>query len=184
MKKEKKLQPNIYPKQYEKYIKIREGTEVFLRPMKHTDDELWVDLYNSLSSLSKYYRFFTTRPSPPTPEMIENYVHIDYVNNFALVALVTDDGRERMIGVARYVLDPPPDSAEIAITVADDWQLRGLGTKLLLQLLQIMISRKVKSVHGDIFLENRKMMQLMHESGFKLINKEDSSGIRHFELQL
>ena len=181
---EKDMQLNVYQKQYEKYIKVRDGAEVFLRPMKHSDEELWLELYNSLSSMSKYYRFFTTRPSPPTPEMIDKYVHIDYVNNFALVALVTEDDRERMVGVARYVLDPPPDSAEIAVTVADDWQLRGLGTKMLMHLLQIMIKRKVKWVHGDIFLENRKMMQLMRESGFKLTKKEDSSGIRHFELQL
>jgi len=178
------MQSNIYPKQYEKYIKIKDGTKVFLRPIKHDDEELWGELYNSLSSLTKYYRFFTDHPSPPTPELLEKYVYIDYVHDFALVALATENERERMVGVARYVLDPPPDSAEIAVAVADDWQLRGLGTKMLMQLLQIMIKRKIKSVHGDIFLENRKMMQLMHESGFKLTKKEDSFGIRHFELQL
>jgi len=177
------LQKGIFPKHYEKTEKVRDGTKVLLRPIKHTDEQLWVDLYNSLSALSKYYRFFTSHREP-TPEMIEKYIHIDYVNNFAIVAITKENGKERMVGVARYILDPPPDSAELAIVVADNWQGRGLGTKMLMHLVQIMIKRKVKRVHGDIFLENRKMMQLMHESGFKLIDKEDSFGVRHFILEL
>lgn len=177
------LQKGIFPKQYEKVEKMRDGTKVLLRPMKHTDDKLWVELYNSLSAMSKYYRFFTSHRQP-TPEMINQYVHIDYVNNFAIVAILTEQGKERMLGVARYVLDPPPDSAELAVAIADDWQGKGLGTKMLMHLLQIMIRRKIKRVHGDIFLENRKMMQLMHESGFKLIDKDDSFGVRHFVLEL
>ena len=177
------MQKGIFPKQYEKTEKVRDGTKVLLRPIKHTDEQLWVDFYNSLSALSKYYRFFTSHRQP-TPEMIEQYVHIDYVKNFAIVAITDERGKERMVGVARYILDPPPDSAELAVVVADDWQGKGLGTKMLMHLVQIMIKRKVKRVHGDIFLENRKMMQLMHESGFKLIGKEDSFGVRHFVLEL
>jgi acetyltransferase len=80
-------------------------------------------------------------------------------------------------------LDPPPDSAELAVVVADDWQNKGLGTQMLLNMLQIMIKRKIKKLHGDVFLENQKMVKLMYESGFKLA-KEDSRGIRHFELPL
>jgi len=177
------LQKGVFPKYYEKTEKIRDGTKVLLRPIKPTDDKLWVDLYYSLSALSKYYRFFTSHREP-TPEMIEKYVHIDYVTNFAIVAITEERGKERMVGVARYILDPPPDSAELAVVIADDWQGKGLGTKMLMHIVQIMIKRKVKRVHGDIFLENRKMMRLMSESGFKLIDKEDSFGVRHFVLEL
>jgi len=176
-------QPGVYPEGLEKKVKLPDKAEVLLRPIKHSDVELWVELYNSLSSMTKYYRFFTSHREP-NQKMINQYVKIDYINNFAIVAIIKGNGKEKMIGVARYILDPPPDSAELAVVVADEWQGRGLGTQLLLSILNIMIRRKVKKLHGDIFLENRKMLKLMHDSGFKLTDKEDSYGVRHFELPL
>lgn len=172
----------VYPKRFQKNIKLPNGTMVLLRPIKPTDVDMWVELYNSLSSMSKYYRYFSTNQQPNS-EMIELYTNIDYVNNFAIVGIISENGQEKMIGVARYVLDPPPDSAELALVVADEWQGKGLGTQLLIHILDVMIRRKIKKVHGDVFLENKKMLKLMYKSGFKL-TKEDSYGIRHFEFSL
>ncbi|MHA1385499.1 MAG: GNAT family N-acetyltransferase, partial [Candidatus Helarchaeota archaeon] len=91
---------------------------------------------------------------------------------------------QKMIGVVRYGLDPPnSNSAELAVVVADKYQGRGLGTRMLVEMLQAMRKRGVKKVKGDVFLQNDKMMQLMRESGFKMV-KEDGYGIRHFEFDL
>ncbi len=178
----KQPEPYVYPEKFQRKIKLRDGARVFLRPIKPEDVDLWVELYSSLSSMSKYYRFFSSHREP-SKKMINQYVKIDYVNNFALVAIMPEDGKDKMVGVARYVLDPPPDSAELAVVVRDDLQGKGLGTQMLLFILEIMVKRKIKKVHGDVFLENRKMLQLMHESGFKL-QKEDSFGVRHFDFKL
>ena len=178
-----KPEVGAYPKKFEKWVKVRDGTRVFLRPIKSSDGEIWVELYNSLSSISKYYRFFSSN-RVPSSKMIKKYTDIDYVKNFAIVAIIEEDEKEKMVGVARYVLDPPPDEAELAIVVADDWQNRGLGTKMLIHMLYIMIKRKIKKVHGDIFLENRSMLRLMGESGFDQIKKDDAFGVRHFKLKL
>lgn len=172
-----------YPKNFEKWIKIRDGTRIFLRPIKPTDAEIWIELYNSLSSISKYYRFFSSHREP-SPKMIKQYTDIDYIKNFAIVAILEVDGKEKMVGVARYVLDPGPDEAELAVVVADSMQGKGLGTKMLMHMLEIMIKRKIKKVHGDVFLENQKMLQLMRESGFMQIKKDDAFGVRHFKLKL
>ncbi|MHA1130142.1 MAG: GNAT family N-acetyltransferase [Candidatus Helarchaeota archaeon] len=177
-------QPYVYPEKFQRTVKLRDekGTRVLLRPIKPEDASMWVELYNSLSSISKYYRFFSTHREP-TQKMINEYTNVDYINNFALVAIMKENEEDKMVGVARYVLDPPPDSAELAIVVRDDVQGKGLGTQLLLFILEIMVKRKIKKVHGDVFLENRKMLQLMHESGFRL-RKENSFGVRHFEFNL
>ena len=178
-----KPEAGVYPKKFEKWVRIRDGTRVFLRPIKPSDAEMWVGLHNSLSSMSKYYRFFTSKREP-SQKMIKKYTDIDYINNFAIVAVLEEEeGSEKMVGVARYVLDPPPDEAELAVVVADSMQGKGLGTKILIHLLSIMIKRKIKRVHGDIFLENKKMLQLMGESGFDQI-KDDAFGVRHFKLKL
>jgi len=180
--KEKKLQPNVYPTQYEKHVKIKDGTRVLLRPLKWTDEDLWINFFYSLSSVSKQFRFLD-RHRQLTPEIIKDAVQIDYVNHFALVAIVKENEQDLMIGVVRYRLDPPPDSASIVGAVLDDWQGMGLGTKMLVHLLHIMIEQKIRKVHGDISLENRLMLRLLDQSGFKVIEK-DSAGVRHFEFQL
>ncbi|MHA1231842.1 MAG: GNAT family N-acetyltransferase [Candidatus Helarchaeota archaeon] len=175
-------EPGVYPKEYEKYIKLKDGTKVFVRPIKPTDRDLWVEFYLSLSKLTKYYRFFSAKPKPDE-KMIKRYTQIDYVNNLALVALIKENGKERMIGVVRYVLVPEFNAAELAVVVADDWQGKGLGTKLLLMMLDIIIKRKIPKIMGDIFLENEKMMRIVKESGFKLISV-DEAGVKHFEIDL
>lgn len=178
----KKQKPYEYPKEFEKNIKLKDGTKIFFRPIKPSDADMWVELYLSLSSNTKYLRFFSSLPEPDQ-NMIDRYTKIDYINKFAIVAIINENGQEKMIGVVRYGLDPPPDNAELAVVVADDWQGKGLGTKLLDFMLSIMVKQKIKKVHGDVFLQNEKMMRIMHDSGFNLI-KEDSQGIRHFEFNL
>ncbi len=179
----KKLVPYEYPKKFEKLIKLRDGTKILLRPIKPTDADIWVELYNSLSSNTKYLRFFSNMPTPDQ-RMIDKYTKIDYINKFAIIAIYNENGKDKMIGVVRYGLDPPgSDSAELAVVVADKWQGKGLGTQMLLYMLRVMQKRGVKKVKGDVFLRNDKMMQIMGESGFNLI-KEDAYGIRHFEFDL
>ncbi|MHA1309498.1 MAG: GNAT family N-acetyltransferase [Candidatus Helarchaeota archaeon] len=178
----KKIKPGVYPKEFEKYITLKDGTKVFIRPIKPSDRDIWVEFYLSLSKLSKYYRFFSTRPTP-NEKMIKQYTQIDYVNNFALIAIITENGKEKMIGVVRYVLVPEEDGAELAIVIADEWQGKGLGTKLLLLILDIIIKRRISKVLGDVFLDNDKMMRIMKESGFKLVSINEA-GIKHFEINL
>ncbi|MBD3229601.1 MAG: GNAT family N-acetyltransferase [Candidatus Lokiarchaeota archaeon] len=174
-------EPGVYQEKWEKHVKLKDGIRVFIRPIKPEDRDLWVDFYLGLSKLSKYYRFFSTRPKP-NEEMIKKYTDIDYVNNFALVGIIEEHGKKRMIGVARYVLTDK-DSAEIAVVVADDWQGKGLGTKLLLNLLDVIIKRRIPKICGDVFLENDKMMQLMRDSKFNLVS-ENEAGVKHFEIDL
>lgn len=174
-------EPGVYQEKWEKKTKLKDGSRVFIRPIKPEDRDLWVNFYLSLSKLSKYYRFFSTRPKP-NEEMIKKYTKIDYVNNFALIAIIEEEGDKKMIGVARYVLTDKKN-AEIAVVVADSWQGKGLGTKLLLSLLDVIIKRKIPKICGDIFLENDKMMQLMRESKFNLIS-ETEGGVKHFEIDL
>jgi L-amino acid N-acyltransferase YncA len=55
---------------------------------------------------------------------------VDHVDHEAIVAIAASDGRG--VGVARYIRDDrDPQRAEVAITVIDEWQRRGVGTALL-----------------------------------------------------
>jgi acetyltransferase len=88
----------------------------------------------------------------------------------AIAATTMLDG-ETLIGVARYVRDQ--DAAEFAIVVADAWQGRGIGTRLLTKLMDVARRRGLKHLYGDILGMNRPMLELMRKLGFRLERHED-----------
>ncbi len=61
---------------------------------------------------------------------------VDGKNSMAFVATVLRNGREVEIGVARYSPAAGSNTREMAVTVADEWQHRGLGTTLVKHLIE------------------------------------------------
>jgi acetyltransferase len=91
----------------------------------------------------------------------------------ALAATTMLGGKETLLGVARYVRDRKGDSAEFAIVVADAWQGRGVGTRLLRELGDVARKRGLKRLYGDILGTNRPMLDLVSKLGFRLSRHED-----------
>ena len=91
----------------------------------------------------------------------------------ALAATTMLGGKETLIGVARYVLDKDSPSAEFAIVIADAWQGRGIGKRLLGELVDVARRRGLKRLYGDVLGMNRSMLELVRKLGFKLSRHED-----------
>jgi acetyltransferase len=91
----------------------------------------------------------------------------------ALAATTMLEGKETLIGVARYVLDKDSPAAEFAIVIADAWQGRGIGTRLLRELIDVARKRGLRGLYGDILGMNRSMLELVRKLGFKLSRHED-----------
>jgi len=89
------------------------------------------------------------------------------------LAATTTLGGETLIGVTRYVLDASNQSAEFAIVVADAWQGRGVGKRLLAKLIDIARRRGIKRLYGDILGTNRPMLEFVRKLGFTLERHED-----------
>jgi acetyltransferase len=102
-------------------------------------------------------------------------VSVDYSRNMALAATSMLGGAETLIGVARYVLDRDNESAEFAIVVADAWQGRGIGRRLLAKLAEVARRRGIRRLHGEIFGTNRAMLALVTKLGFTLGRHEDAT---------
>lgn len=115
-----------YPGQYEEWITIRNNKRVFLRPVRPTDGALISEFVSRLSDVSKYYRFLR-RVDTLRPDMIHKLVHLDYKREFALAAVVCEEGANVIIGVCRYSASLDPSYGESAIVLRDDWQGNGLG---------------------------------------------------------
>jgi acetyltransferase len=107
-----------------------------------------------------------------TREYIESLVTVDYSRDMALAATTMLDG-ETLLGVARYVLDEDNESAEFAIVVADAWQGRGIGSRLLGKLVDVARRHGIKRLYGDILAVNRPMLELARKLGFTLGRHED-----------
>ena len=109
---------------------LRDGSKVLIRQVQGTDAPLLADGFTRLSAQSRQMRFLT-RKKELSPAELRYFTDVDHHDHEALGALDHTDGRG--VGIARYVRDADdPQAAEIAVTIVDDWQGRGLATELLI----------------------------------------------------
>jgi acetyl coenzyme A synthetase (ADP forming)-like protein len=149
-----------YPHVWESDVVLADGGTVHLRPIRADDDEGLLGLYARLSDESIYLRFFSPVPRP-TASQLEHLTGIDYDRRFALVAELGDE----IVGVARY--DRVGDAeAEVAFTVQDDQQGRGLGTILLEHLAVIARDHGIDRFVAETLPQNRRMLAVFSDAGF------------------
>lgn len=161
------LSDNLYPGHYEKKVITRTDLEVFIRPIKLEDAPLLLDLFNSLSTRTKYYRFFSPLEVLPQ-DMLIRFTHIDYRRDMALVALNKTGPEGKMLAVARFISKPGQSDTEFAVVVRDVWQGRGVGRVLLENLVVFARDRKIESMSGYVLAENIHMLSLARKLGFEL----------------
>jgi len=147
------------------------GTSVTVRPLLPEDRDIELAFVSGLSPETRSNRLLGGARAI-TREYIESLVRVDYSRDMALAATAMLDA-ETLIGVARYVLEKNNKSAEFAIVVADSWQGRGIGKRLLAKLIDAARRRGVKRLYGDILGTNRPMLEFVRKLGFTLERHED-----------
>ncbi len=162
-----------YPEHLERYEVLRDGTEIFFRPVKPTDEEALSEMLYSLSSDSLHSRFFTHTMAFPHRN-VQQLTNIDYQQNLAIVGVVPGPaGEEQIVAIAQYFLDPKTQAAEVAFIVQDEWQLKGMGTFLLKYISQIAANRGVKMFYAKVLPENKPMLAVFHNSGYPVKTEFD-----------
>ena len=155
----------IYPEELERWIDLKDGSRVFLRPLKLTDEALLRDLFYKLSPESVHYRFFQLIKSMPH-EKLQEFLRIDYEADMALVVLTgSADEDAEMIGIAHYLKDPQTNFAEAAFLVRDDWQGKGIGTQLMDALVEAAQIQGIAGFTADVLADNKGMMRVFHTCG-------------------
>ena len=144
-------------------VALRDGSHVRIRQGRRSDRELLLRGFQRLSPESRYRRFLAAMPRLPEAT-VRQLTGIDHRHHEAVIAL--DEEGTEALGVARYVREPErPDAAEVAVTVIDDWQGRGLGT-LLLEVISARARQEgVRTFTAWMLAQNREMMDLFEHLG-------------------
>jgi GNAT superfamily N-acetyltransferase len=156
-----------YPAQYESRLKLKDGREVFLRPVLQTDGDLLVDLFNKLSLKSVRLRFLRLFRAMPD-DMLFQFTHVNYDTEFALVAVIREDGKDAIIAVGRYAFDPQANATDFAVAVRDDWQNNGLGKLLLGKIFAIGKEHGISRFVSVISPENNIIKQTLGALGYEV----------------
>jgi len=149
-----------YPAGEEADIVLRDGTAMRLRPIRPDDGPGLLALYDRLSPESLYFRFFAV-PDKDRGKA-EYLTHVDYDRRYAVVAEMAGT----IVGVARWErLADRPGHAEVAFTVADDLQGRGLGGTLLKRLAALARTRGISVFEAEVLKNNERMLRVFERSG-------------------
>jgi RimJ/RimL family protein N-acetyltransferase len=145
-------------------VALKDGTPVTIRPIRPDDKPLLVDGLGRLSEESRYRRFMSPIHAF-TEDQLRYLTEVDYHDHFAWVAL-HGERPDLGLGVTRYVRLPDrPDVAEVAVTVVDGYQGRGLGTILLAVLARTALANGIHRFHGDVLTVNTPMRRLLRRFG-------------------
>jgi RimJ/RimL family protein N-acetyltransferase len=133
-------------------------TTLTVRPIAITDADRLARLFDRLSPTSVHFRFFSPISRPPRAALLR-LADVDHGRREALVAL---DGDE-IVAVARYDGRPDTHQAEIAITVEDAWQHRGLGLRLARRLAVLACRRGYDTFLATVLPDNRAALGLVRK---------------------
>ena len=149
---------------------LRDGSAVLIRQVHSADAPLLADGFARLSPESRRLRFLR-RKNELTPAELRYFTDVDHHDHEALGAL--DHAGGRGVGIARYVRDAgDPQSAEIAVTVVDDWQGRGLGTELLAQLSGRARAEGIRRFTALVSADNAAMAALLRSVSASPVHRE------------
>jgi acyl-CoA hydrolase/GNAT superfamily N-acetyltransferase len=161
-----------YPEELETHKTLNDGTEIFFRPVKPTDEAALSEMLYSLSPSSIRTRYMTQTMTFPHKDL-QQITNVDYSQNLAIVGTVPAVAGEQIVGIAQYFLDPKTCAAEVAFLVQDEWQQKGMGTILLEYLTEIAKRRGVKSFYAKVLPTNKPMLTVFYNSGYKVNTEFD-----------
>lgn len=162
----------IYPVELEHTEKFGD-LEVFIRPVRPSDERLLQMFLYDLSQLSVYQRFFQQRKSFPH-SLAQEMVALDYNDQMGILVTVGPPDAEEMIAAAHWQRDPHENWADVAFSVADQYQRRGIGTYLLRYLMRLARERGIHGFTANVIGGNTGMLKVFQKSGCRMETEYDS----------
>ena len=154
-----------YPAELIDVAHLTSGERVVIRPVLPQDRELLVKFFHDLSPAARCRRFMHPI-NEPSLKMMRQFTQVDYATHVALIAEIFAEGRETVIGEARYVRAVDRSLAEVSVSVAERWQRKGLAKLMLAKLECGAAAAGVRRIVGETFADNKTMISLARKAGF------------------
>jgi GNAT superfamily N-acetyltransferase len=152
-------------RQHSDILRLRNGRSLMVRFVEPDDAEALQGYFRSLSVRSRYNRFLGAISELPQTEL-DHFTHVGEADRFSVIAVMTIDGIETIVGEARYAFDADTDSFEFGLSIDDRWQGQGVGSALLRNLQCRAAAFSAKRLFGDTLRSNDVMIGLARKSGF------------------
>ncbi|MCF7972852.1 MAG: GNAT family N-acetyltransferase [Phycisphaerae bacterium] len=156
---------------------LDDGKKLTLRHITPGDAVIEQTFVRKLSAHSRYMRFHGIIKELNQKDLA-TFTNPDPLNAEALIILYKGDkDEEEEVGVARFVIDPDGNGCEFAVVVADEWQRRGLGMKLMKTLISHAQARGIKRIYGSVLKNNFGMLTFVKRLGFEETADPDDSSV-------
>lgn len=170
-----------YPKEWERHFTLRDGSAVFVRPIRPGDEPLYGPFVAAVTPDDSRMRFLVPMREL-SPSLIDYFTHLDYARAMAFVAL--DETKGDMLAVVRLHNNAANDSGEYAIVVRSDWKGRGLGWQLMQTIIAYGRAKGLRAIEGNVLYENKVMLDMCRKLRFEIEIDPKNASICNVKLAL
>jgi GNAT superfamily N-acetyltransferase len=153
---------------------LKDGSKVTIRAIHPDDKDRLVKAFLALEPQTIRLRFFYAKPNL-TDADLRRLQNMDYQRYVGLAATVENAGEEVIIGFGEYVARG--ESAEVAFVVEEDWQGRGVGSRLLQHLVRIALEHGVIQFEAEVLKENEPMLSVFRQSGLPMTTRNGDDAV-------
>ncbi|WP_439396127.1 N-acetyltransferase family protein [Bradyrhizobium sp. PMVTL-01] len=170
-------------KQYSDTLRTPDGTALNVRFVEPRDTDELQHYFRSLSTRSRYNRFFGAISELPKG-LLHDFLEVGERERFTVVATMMVDGYEAIVAEARYALHAETATLEFGLSVDDRWQGHGIATALMKNLECRAAALGAEHMFGDTLRSNEAMVSLARKSGFAFVNHPDDWKLVRFDKEI
>lgn len=168
-------------KSYSAVESLRDGRSIEIRALQPDDETQMLAALSRASQQSLYRRFFGVKKGFSKREKAF-FLNVNFIDHVALVATTKQSDDTAIVGGARYVV-ATPGIAEVAFTVIDDFQGKGVGSALMRHLILLAKRASIKQLIADVLPDNTAMMNVFRQSGLPIATAR-IKGVIHVGLDI
>ncbi|MBJ7403736.1 MAG: N-acetyltransferase [Bradyrhizobium sp.] len=170
-------------RQHADVLRTRHGERLNVRFIEPRDTDEIQHYVRSLSSRSRYNRFFGAISELPKG-LLHDFLEVGERDRFSIVATMMVDGFDTIVAEARYAFHAETAALEFGLSVDDRWQGHGIATALMKNLECRAAALGAERMFGDTLRSNEAMVSLARKSGFAFVNHPDDWKLVRFDKEI
>ena len=172
-----------YPAYLESSWQFTGGTNFTIRPVRPEDAEMIQKFVQSLSGDARYKRFLHAM-NELSLSALARLTQIDYDRALVLIAVSHSYGQDAVVGIANYGVLPDGETCDFGLVTSEDVRNKGLGARLMNSLMEVAHNRGIKTMEGEVLVNNPTMLKLVRALGFEIFEHEEDEDLQRAIRQL